>query len=359
MLSENRIDGEKAARALEVIYNSAHAQNRLIDDLLDVSRIITGKLRLEMRVIEFPPIIEAAMDVTRPAADAKRIELVSALDPAAGLVSGDADRLQQVVWNLLSNAVKFTPIEGRIEVRLEREGAHVRLTVSDSGEGIEPGFLPFVFDRFRQFEGRPTRARSGLGLGLAIVRHLVESHGGTVSAASPGRGQGATFTVTLPLSSHRKESRGAGRDHLAGAGEISQSQAPSPDHLRDLRVLVVDDEPDARDLLGLMLTSYEAEVRACASAAEALQVLDEWRPDVLVSDIGMPIEDGYALMRKVRAREPERGGLVPALALTAYARAEDARRALEAGYQAHVPKPVAPDELATLVANLAGLGGDD
>ena len=299
------------------------------------------------------------MDVVRPAANAKKIRLVSALNPAAGPVSGDADRLQQVVWNLLSNAVKFTPVEGQITIRLEREGAHVTITVSDSGEGIEPEFLPFVFDRFRQFESRPARVHGGLGLGLAIVRHLVESHGGTVGAASRGRGQGATFTVTLPLAAPRDGSNQALRDRLAGAGEIPQSQAPSPDHLRDLRVLVVDDKADARDLICLILTSYEAEVRACASAAEALQILDEWLPDALVFDIGMPIEDGYELMRKVRAREPERGGRIPALALTAYARSEDARRAFEAGYQAHIPKPVAPDELATAVANLSGLGGND
>jgi two-component system, chemotaxis family, CheB/CheR fusion protein len=358
MLSEKRLDEEKSARALEIIHRSANAQNQLIGDLLDVSRIITGKSRLEMRVIELPQIIEAATDAARPAADAKKIRLVSALDPAAGPVSGDADRLQQVIWNLLSNAVKFTPVEGEITIRLEREGAHVRLTVSDTGEGIDPEFLPFVFDRFRQFESRPARVHGGLGLGLAIVRHLVELHGGTVSAASRGRGQGATFIVTLPLAASGEESSESERNRLAGAGEM-QGQAPSPWRLRDLRVLVVDDEPDARDLLGLILTSYEAEVRACASAAEALQILDEWRPDALVSDIGMPGEDGYELMRKVRAREPERGGLVPALALTAYARADDARRALEAGYQAHIPKPVTPDELATAVANLAGRGGND
>jgi two-component system CheB/CheR fusion protein len=358
MLNEKRLDEERSARALEVIQNSAQAQNQLIGDLLDVSRIITGKSRLEMRVVELPPIIEAAMDVVRPAADAKKIKFISALDPT-GPVSGDPDRLQQVVWNLLSNAVKFTSVEGEITIRLEREGAHVRLAVSDTGEGIEPEFLPFVFDRFSQFEGRPARVHGGLGLGLAIVRHLVELHGGTVSAASRGRGQGATFTVTLPLAARRGESSKIAGGRLAGAGEIQQSHAPSPDHLRDLRVLVVDDEPDARDLLELILTSYEAEVKACASAAEALQILDEWLPDVLVSDIGMPVEDGYELMRRVRARDPERGGLIPALALTAYARAEDARRAREAGYQAHVPKPVTPDELATLVASFAGRGGDD
>jgi two-component system, chemotaxis family, CheB/CheR fusion protein len=357
MLSGKRLNEEESDRALEVINRSARAQNQLISDLLDVSRIITGKSRLDVSTVELIPIIEAAMDIARPAVDAKKIRLVSTLDPAAGPVSGDADRLQQVVWNLMSNAVKFTPAGGQITVRLEREGTHVTIAVSDTGEGIEPEFLPFIFDRFSQFESRPARAHGGLGLGLAIVRHLVELHGGTVSAASRGRGQGATFTVALPLASPRKESRGARRGHLAG--EIPESHAPSPDHLRDLRVLVVDDEPEARNLLGLILMSYEAEVRDCASAAEALQMLDEWRPDVLVSDIGMPFVDGYELMRNVRAREPERGGLVPALALTAYARAEDARRALEAGYHAHIPKPVEPGELATVVASLVRRGGND
>jgi PAS domain S-box-containing protein len=284
MLSDKRLDEKKSARALEVIYRSAHAQNQLIGDLLDVSRIITGKSRLEMRVVELPPIIEAAMDIVRPAADAKQIRLVSSLDPAAGPVSGDADRLQQIVWNLLSNSIKFTPAGGEITIHLEREGAHVRLTVSDTGEGIEPEFLPFVFDRFRQFEGRPARIHGGLGLGLAIVRHLVELHGGTVNAASGGRGQGATFIVTLPMASPRKESSEAGRHRPAGDGEIPRKRTLSPDHLRDLHVLVVDDEPEARNLLSLILTSYGAEVRECASTAEALQILDEWQPDALVSE---------------------------------------------------------------------------
>jgi PAS domain S-box-containing protein len=359
MLRDKRLDEEESARALEVIYRSARAQNQLIGDLLDVSRIIMGKLRLEARVVDLIPVIEAAMDVVRPAAEAKKIKLISALDPAAGPVSGDAARLQQVVWNLLSNAIKFTPAGGKVMVRLESEGAGVTITVSDTGEGIAPEFLPFVFDRFRQFANYPARAAGGLGLGLAIVRHLVESHGGTVSAASRGRGQGATFTATLPLATGREESGEAGRGRLAGAGEIPESHAQSPDSLRDLRVLLVEDEPDARDLLGLILTSHGAEVRACASAAEALRSLDEWSPDVLVSDIGMPGEDGYGLMRKVRARGPERGGFIPAIALTAYARAEDARRALEAGYQTHVPKPIEPGELAAVVAGLAGPGGHD
>ncbi|HEX5085954.1 MAG TPA: CheR family methyltransferase [Blastocatellia bacterium] len=356
MLSGKRLSEERSARALEIICNSARAQNQLISDLLDVSRIITGKLRIETRRIDLIPVIEAAMDVVRPAADAKRIRLASTLNPTAEPVLGDADRLQQVVWNLLSNAVKFTPAGGEVAVRFECEGGNVKLTVSDTGNGIEPEFLPFVFDRFRQFEGGTTRAAGGLGLGLAIVRHLVESHGGTVSAASRGRGQGAIFTVTLPLASLREEAGENERDRLAEAGEIPQSHIPSPELLRGLRVLAVDDDSDARNLLGLILRSYEAEVKACGSAAEALQIFDEWRPDVLVSDIGMPVEDGYDLMKKIRAREPERGGLIPALALTAYARAEDARQAFEAGYQAHIPKPVEPGELAKTVASLATQG---
>jgi len=359
MLRANRLDKEQSARALEVICSSAQTQNKLIADLLDVSRIISGKLRLDVSMVDLVPIIQAAIDVVCPAAGAKRISLVSSLDPAAGPVSGDPDRLQQVVWNLLSNAVKFTPAGGKVEVRLERGEEELTITVSDTGVGIEPEFLPFAFDRFRQFEGGSTRPSGGLGLGLAIVRHLVELHGGTVSAASRGRGQGATFTVTLPLAPTRSKARESERDSPAGAGEISQKRSdPSPDLLYDLRVLLVDDEPEARDLLGLILMSFEAEVRSCASAAEALQALDEWLPDVLVSDIGMPVEDGYELMRKVRAREPERGGLIPALALTAYARAEDVRRALKAGYQLHVPKPVEPAELAMAVASLVGRGRD-
>jgi CheY-like chemotaxis protein/two-component sensor histidine kinase len=357
-LSDKGLGEQESARALEVIQRSAHAQNQLISDLLDVSRIIAGKSRLEMKVVELPPIIKAAMDVVCPAAETKKIRLVSALDPIVGPVSGDADRLQQIAWNLLSNAVKFTPEGGQVTISLEREGASVKLTVSDTGEGIDPEFLPFVFDRFRQFEGTPARARGGLGLGLAIVRHLVELHGGTVSVASRGRGQGATFTVTLLPAPLRKESGEVERGQLAGAGEIPQSHAPAPDYLRDLHVLVADDEPGARDLISQALTSYGAEVRDCASATEALRILDEWRPDALVFDIGMPDEDGYELMRKVRAREPERGGRIPGIALTAYARAEDASRALEAGYQRHIPKPVEPVELATAVVSLAGRGGD-
>ncbi|HEY9434147.1 MAG TPA: PAS domain S-box protein, partial [Blastocatellia bacterium] len=359
MLGENRLDKEKTARAFEVICRNANAQNQLIGDLLEVSRIITGKLNLDVSEVELIPIINAAIDVVRPAAEAKNIRLISTLDPAAGLVWVDAGRLQQVVWNLLSNAVKFTPGGGQVAVSLEREATHITLTVSDTGEGIEPEFLPYVFDRFRQFEGDTKRAHGGLGLGLAIVRHLVELHGGTVGAASLGKGRGATFTVTLPLAAPREEAGEVGRARPAGAGEISRDSVLTPDYLRlrGLRVLVVDDEPDALEVLSLMLTNHGAEVKTCASAAEALQTLDEWQPDALVSDIGMPREDGYDLLRKIRAREPERGGRTPAIALTAYARAEDARRALAAGYQMHIPKPVESDLLAATVASLAGQEG--
>ena len=359
MLSEDRLDKEKTARAFEIIHRNAHAQNQLIGDLLEVSRIITGKLNLDVSEVELIPIINAAIDVVRPAAEAKNIRLISTLDPAAGPVSVDAGRLQQVVWNLLSNAVKFTPGGGQVAISLEREATRIKLIVSDTGEGIEPEFLPFVFDRFRQFEGDTRRAHGGLGLGLAIVRHLVELHGGTVGAASPGKGRGATFTMMLPLAAPREEAGEVGRARPAGAGEISRDSVLTPDYLRGLRVLVVDDEPDALDLLSLMLTNHGAEVKTSASAAEALQTLDEWRPDALVSDIGMPREDGYDLLRKIRAREPERGGRTPAIALTAYARAEDARRALAAGYQMHIPKPVESDLLAATVASLAGGGNED
>jgi len=354
MLSENWLDEERSARAFEVIYRNAHAQNQLIGDLLDVSRIITGKLRLDVKMVELIPIIDAAIDVVRPAADAKNIRLSSTLDPAAGWALVDPDRLQQIVWNLLSNAVKFTPGGGEVAVRLEREATRVAITVSDTGEGIESEFLPFVFDRFRQLEGDTARAQAGLGLGLAIVRHLVEMHGGTVSAVSPGKGQGATFTVTFPLTARRLETGEDELDCLTNAGKTSQSRAQSPDPLRDLRVLVVDDELDARELFHSMLTLYGAEVKVCSSSAEALQTLDEWRPDVLVSDIGMPHEDGYEFMRKVREREPERGGRIPALAVTAYARARDERKAYAIGYQMYVSKPVEPGQLAATIASLAG-----
>ncbi len=349
ILIRSKLDEDTAARGLETIARNARAQNQLISDLLDVSRIITGQLRFDTGLVELTPIIEAAADTVRPAAQAKGVRLRLMLDPAAGLVSGDAARLQQIVWNLLTNAVKFTPRDGRVDVQLKREGTSVGIIVSDTGEGLSPGFLPYIFDRFRQAEGTTTRQHGGLGLGLAIVRHLVEAHGGTVRATSKGVGQGSTFTATFPLIAVRGEGTNA---ETAGPGELRADRTPASLILQGLRVQVVDDEPDARELLTIVLKQRGAEVRASATASEALEMLMQWEPDVLVSDIGMPGEDGYDLIRKVRTLKSV-SGLVPALALTGYARAEDAARALESGYHMHLPKPVAPSELVAAVASLA------
>jgi two-component system CheB/CheR fusion protein len=345
LLIRGTLDEENAARGLETIARNARAQSQLISDLLDVSRIISGNLRFEAGAVDLIPIIDAAADTVRPAADAKGVELRLRLDPAAGLVSGDAARLQQIIWNLLTNAVKFESRNGHVEVQLKREDTSVVIVVTDTGEGISPEFLPHIFDRFRQAEGATARQHGGLGLGLAIVRHLVEAHGGTVRAASQGVGKGAIFTVTFPLIAVRGD-------------RIEAEHKRSADHassliLKGLQVLVVDDELDARELLSIALTQSSAKVRASATVREALEILDQWQPDVLVSDIGMPGEDGYELMRKVRAREPEHGGLVPALALTGYAGSEDAARAVAAGYQTHMAKPVVLSELVAAVASLA------
>ncbi|HEY0406028.1 MAG TPA: ATP-binding protein, partial [Pyrinomonadaceae bacterium] len=295
---------------------------------------------------------ESAMEAVRPAADAKAIRLEAELDKEIGLVMGDPARLQQVIWNLLSNAVKFTPHGGRIELSLRESDAHAEIVVTDTGEGIKAEFLPFVFDRFRQADGSTTRVHGGLGLGLAIVRHLVELHGGTVKAASDGEGQGASFIIALPLSASKPESEWAEESERQLAAPEPE-QSPLVD-LSGLRVLVVDDEADSLDFLNASLVGCGAEVCAVTSAAEALAALAEFHPDVLISDIGMPHEDGYTLMRKVRALSPEQGGMIPAAAVTAYARAEDRMRALLAGFQSHIAKPVAPTELVAVVASLAG-----
>ncbi|MGH9901582.1 MAG: ATP-binding response regulator [Pyrinomonadaceae bacterium] len=354
MLSAGGLDEAAAARALETIHRNARAQNQLISDLLDISRIITGKLRLDIRTVELPPLIEAAAESVRPAAEAKNIRLQTLLDPQAGPISGDADRLQQVVWNLLTNAVKFTPKGGRVQVRLQRINSHVEIAVSDSGIGVSLEFLPHVFDRFRQADAATTRTHGGLGLGLSIVRQLVELHGGTVHAASEGEGKGTTFTVSLPFLAIRSEPGAAERVHPA----VSDSGLlDCPPSLEGLRVLVVDDEADTRELLRAVLESCGSEVTTAASAAAALEALERERPDVLVSDLGMPEEDGYSLIAKVRALPAGRGGQTPAAALTAYTRAEDRMRVLRAGFQIHLPKPVEPAELVTVVANLAGRVG--
>lgn len=349
MLQGGSLDDATAHRALASIERNAKFQAHLIEDLLDISRISTGKLRLDVRPVELAPIVEAAVDSARPAADAKSIRLHKVLDWKAGLISGDPDRLQQVVWNLLSNAIKFTPRGGRVHISLEREDSHVHLSVTDNGQGISPEFLPYMFDLFRQGDSSITRSHGGLGLGLAIVRHLVEMHGGTVEAHSAGEGQGATFAVRFPIVGLRlAESNGTGE-----TGRVSSDHLCPVPKLRGLNVLVVDDEPETRDLLVEVLSQCGAEVRASASVQDAIEVLQKWRADVLVSDIGMPGEDGYDLIKKVRAMEPERGGRIPAVALTAYARTEDRLRALSAGFQMHVPKPVEPVELAAVVASFA------
>jgi signal transduction histidine kinase len=343
LLRSGKPDAATTARGLGVLERSTRAQSQIISDLLDVSRIAAGKLRLEPHPTELAPALEAAVDTVRPAAEAKGIRLEVELDGAAGPVLGDPTRLQQVFWNLLANAVKFTPGGGEVGVRLAREGGQAVVTVRDTGEGIRPDFLPRVFERFSQADASTTRRHGGLGLGLAIVRHLVELHGGGVTAASAGAGRGATFTVRLPALPARPEAGGgAARPPGRGAG--------------GLRVLVVDDEPDAREMLALVLGGCGAEVTAVASAREALEALPRLRPDVLISDLAMPGEDGYALIRRVRALPAEEGGRVPAAALTAYALAEDRARALSAGFQIHVPKPVDPAELAAVVENLAAWG---
>jgi PAS domain S-box-containing protein len=358
LLGSGQLDEATQKRALETIERNAQSQVQLIDDILDVSRIIRGKLRLDVRPTELAPVIEAAVDSVRPAAEARGIRLQVVLDPGAGPVSGDPDRLQQVAWNLLSNAIKFTPKDGRVQVLLTRVNSHLELTVSDTGQGIEKKFLPYVFDRFRQADASTTRKHGGLGLGLAIVRHLVELHGGTVTVESEGAGQGTTFRVSLPLMIvHQRELAAKAGEHAAvpehptaGGQQAIEYQS----ELEGLRVLLVEDEPDSREMLVVVLTQCGAEVRAVSNAADALSQLESWRPDVLISDIEMPGEDGYTLIRKVRNLPPDRGGKIPAAALTAYARAEDRMRALLAGFHLHVPKPVEPAELAAVVASLAG-----
>ncbi|PTL78597.1 PAS domain-containing protein [Vitiosangium sp. GDMCC 1.1324] len=353
MLRSGRLAADKHAKALETVDRNAQAQAQLIEDLLDVSRIISGKLRLETRPVRLGDIIQAAQESVRPAADAKGIRLMAELDAETDLVLGDATRLQQVVWNLLSNAVKFSPGESRVWVRLRREQGSVAVMVEDEGPGIPADFLPHLFERFRQLEGGTTRRHGGLGLGLAIVRHLVELHGGTVHATSEGQGRGATFKVLLPPA--------VPRPATPEATSVRRSLSlPVPGALRhpglvERRILVVDDEEDNREVLKVMLEEYGANVITAATAAEALQAVREKRPELLISDIGMPGEDGYQLIAQVRALPAEEGGGVPAVALTAYARVEDRTRALTAGFNMHVAKPVEPAELLTILSNLVML----
>ena len=349
LLREGGLEDEVTDKAVKAIERSARVQAQLIDDLLDVSRIISGKLHLAVSPTDLSAVTEAAINVVRAAADAKSMRLSYKHPPVMGAISGDFGRLQQVVWNLLSNAVKFTPERGRIEVCIACTDTHAILTVTDTGKGISKEFLPHVFDRFRQADSSTTRAFGGLGLGLAIVRHLVELHGGTVRADSPGVGLGATFVASFPLVSTRVESSA-----VSQSGEhVGEDLAA----LSGLRILVVDDEPDACQLIAHLITRSGAQVKTCGSAHEGLQLLEQWRPDVLMSDIAMPGEDGYTFLNKVRALPPERGGKTPAAAVSAYAREEDRQRALAAGYQTHLAKPISSSQLIAIITNLARTKG--
>ena len=353
MLRSHELDDDTSERAMETIERNAKAQAQLIEDLLDVSRIISGKLRLEVKDTDLISVINGAIDSVRPAAVAKEIRVQMVLDPAASHIQGDASRLQQVVWNLLSNAVKFTSKGGRVQVTLERAESKAQLTVSDTGDGISPAFLPYVFDRFQQADGSITRRHGGLGLGLAIARHLVEMHGGDIAAESGGEGQGAAFTVRLPIQAVRAaRASSTGEAGLASHAAAENSNRQETKTLQGLRILAVDDEADTREMLKGVLEYYGADVMTVASAADALDAVPGWKPHMLVCDIGMPHEDGYTLIRKVRGLEAERGGQTPAIALTGYVRVEERVRALEAGYQMFVPKPVEADELTAIIASL-------
>ena len=336
-------------RALEAVDRNARAQASLIEDILDVSRIIAGKLRLDVAAVHMGDVVQAAIETVRPAASAREVRLQSVLDPAAGTVMGDASRLHQVVWNLLSNAVKFSLRGGRVYVHLRRQESAVELVVADQGQGIAADFLPHVFERFRQADSSTTRNTGGLGLGLSIVKHLVELHGGSVSAESAGVGQGATFTLRIPIAPLRTTTI----EMPAAAEPRAASELTCPPALKGLRILVVDDEEDARELLRSVLELCEAEVLVASDGRGAFDLLRTQRPDVLVTDIGMPEQDGYVLIDRVRALAPEAGGRTPAVALTAYARAEDRTKALSRGFNHHVAKPVNPSELLVVIASLA------
>lgn len=347
LLRTRRLDEPTQERALETIERNARAQKRLIEDLLDVSRIVTGKVALEILPVDPRRVVEAALETMQPAAQAKGVTVVPVLDIGRGTVRGDYARLQQIVTNLLSNAIKFTPSGGRVEVTLAHRHAEAEISVSDSGQGIKPEFLPLVFDRFRQEDGSISRRHGGLGLGLAIVRHLVELHAGSVEAFSEGEGKGSRFVVRLPTRLGLAKS-------TAGEAQEAVTGPASPNMLAGIRVLVVDDEPGARELIANVLQGYGADVSLAESGQAALTKLFEHRPDVLIADVGMPGMDGYALIEQIRALDPDFGGRTPAIAVTGYASQLDRLRALQAGYQNHVAKPVEPHELAIVIASLTG-----
>lgn len=350
ILRAKAVEDADLAEGLDVIERNTRVQTQLIEDLLDMSRIVSGKIRLEVQQVDLGDVIKAAVASVRHGADAKEIRIQMVLDPLAGPVRGDPARLQQCFWNLLSNAVKFTPKQGRIQVTLERVNSHLEVCVTDNGQGISPEFLPHLFERFRQADASTTRRHGGLGLGLSIVKHLVELHGGTVRAKSAGEGQGSTFCIELPLMVvHSREQHSSRAHPRAHAHADHHVDHPS---LAGVTVLAVDDEADARHLIKRVLEDCGARVLVAASGEEALELLKQTRPNMIISDIGMPGEDGYAFIHKVRALSDTEGGNIPAAALTAFARSEDRTRALRAGFQTHVAKPVEPAELTAVVASL-------
>jgi signal transduction histidine kinase/CheY-like chemotaxis protein len=349
MLRMGRLDSASCNHALEVIERNAWAQQQIIEDILDVSRVITGKLQLHIGPVRLDSVVDAAVDAVRPALQAKEIRVHTSVPENLFLIQGDSDRLRQVVWNLLSNAAKFTPAGGRVGIAVTQEEGRVRVVIEDSGPGIDPQFLPHVFERFRQADGSTTRTHGGLGLGLAIVRHLVELHGGSISAENRSNGQsGAIFTVTLPLPSHPMRAK-------VFTGESSDNYIEySSVELEGIRILVVDDESDALDLITIELTQHGASVKGVKSASEALSELETHEFDIVVADIGMPDIDGYELIKRIRQNEAGTGKQIPAVALTAYARVQDRMRAVVSGYNTHVAKPIEMNELLTVVASLVG-----
>jgi signal transduction histidine kinase/CheY-like chemotaxis protein len=349
MLRSGNLGADGTVRAAEAIERSVKAQARIVDDLLDVSRIVSGKLRLASRVIDVAAVVGAAIESVIPTAEAKEIALVRDVEPRGAVVFGDPGRLQQVVWNLLSNAIKFTPAGGRIEVALRRGAREAELRVTDNGQGIAPGFLPHVFERFRQADGSTTRRTGGLGLGLSIVQHLVELHGGRVEAQSPGEGLGATFVVTLPLAAALEETA------PADGAAPQPDPAPAP-RLDGVSVLLVEDDVDTREAVALVLVGAGASVTGVGSADEAIATLEAARPHVLLCDIGLPGEDGYTLVRRLHTMTGDGASAVPAVALTAYAHEQDRVRAQAAGFHTHVAKPVEPDELIRVLAGALASG---
>jgi PAS domain S-box-containing protein len=349
MLGSGRLDRESSKHALEVIERNAWAQKQIIEDILDVSRVITGKLQLNLGPLDLVAVIDAALDAVRPAMEAKDIRIETIIDASLRMISGDADRLQQAVWNILSNAAKFTPAGGKVEISVSQTATHVHVQVKDSGPGIDPAFLPHVFERFRQADGSTTRAHGGLGLGLAIVRHLVELHGGTIGVENRTDDKGAIFTIRLPLPSGELRP-----EALPSASSIFKDAQQEQQSLDGLKILLVDDETDTLDLISVELAQHGAKVTGVPSAEEALKALEQFEFDVLISDIGMPNTDGYDLIRQVRKHEQGGERRLPAVALTAYARVQDRMRAILAGFSTHIAKPVEANELVTVVASLAG-----